>query len=204
MFETIPCVRTRLNVYGLISSITTNILVWRPKHRDGDVDADYRPRTSMACITRYLPVNEFTVLLMCYIYFGHGAVEGENADLLSSHHSAWNRPRQLRPARRIRPGHHCPARRRPLDDHSCCRRHAVFMPRLSLWTLTTVEISSITAVTLQQATPSPRYYRKFHLQNCGIPTVTAVLPPSPLPCRALAPSLFCHRAPDTIVIGTVI
>jgi len=49
----------------------------------------------------------------------------------------------------------------------------------------TVEISSITAVTPQQATPSPRYYRKIHLQNRGIPAVTAVLPPSPLPCRAL-------------------
>ena len=46
----------------------------------------------------------------------------------------------------------------------------------------TVEISSITAVTPQQATPSPRYYRKFHLQNRG---VTTVLPPSPLPRRAL-------------------
>ena len=46
----------------------------------------------------------------------------------------------------------------------------------------TVDISYITAVTPQQATPSPRYYRKFHLQNRGIP---AVLPPSPLPCRAL-------------------
>jgi len=48
----------------------------------------------------------------------------------------------------------------------------------------TVEISSIPAVTPQQANPSPRY-RKFHLQNRGIPAVTAVLPPSPLPCRAL-------------------
>ena len=41
--------------------------------------------------------------------------------------------------------------------------------------------TEITAVTPQQATPSPRYYHKFHLQNRG---VTAVLPPSPLPCRA--------------------
>jgi len=47
----------------------------------------------------------------------------------------------------------------------------------------TVEISSITAVTPQQATPSPRYDRKFHPQNRGIPAVTAVLPPYPLPCR---------------------
>ena len=58
----------------------------------------------------------------------------------------------------------------------------------------TVEISSITAVTPQQATPSPRYYRKFHLQNRGIPAVTAVLPPSPLPCRALLRALFYRSA----------
>ena len=57
----------------------------------------------------------------------------------------------------------------------------------------TVEISSITGVTPQQATPSPRYYRKFHLQNRGIPAVTAVLPPSPLPCRAL---LWQHGMPS--------
>ena len=50
---------------------------------------------------------------------------------------------------------------------------------------TTVEISSIPAVTPQQATPSPRYYHKFHLQDREIPAVTVVLPPSPLPCRAL-------------------
>jgi len=35
----------------------------------------------------------------------------------------------------------------------------------------TVEISSITTVTPQQATPSPRYYRKFHLQNRSISAV---------------------------------
>ena len=29
----------------------------------------------------------------------------------------------------------------------------------------TVEISSITAVTPQKVTPSPRYYHKFHLQK---------------------------------------
>jgi len=29
----------------------------------------------------------------------------------------------------------------------------------------TVEISSITAVTLQKVTPYPRYYHKFHLQK---------------------------------------
>jgi len=49
----------------------------------------------------------------------------------------------------------------------------------------TVEISSIPVVTPQQTTPSPQYYRKFQLQNRGIPAVTAVLPPFPLPCRAL-------------------
>jgi len=49
----------------------------------------------------------------------------------------------------------------------------------------TVEIRSIPVVTPQQATPSPWYYCKFHLQNRGIPAVTAVLPPSPLPRRAL-------------------
>jgi len=56
---------------------------------------------------------------------------------------------------------------------------------------TTVEISSIPAVTPQQANASPRYYRKFHLQNRGIPAVTAVLSPSPLPYRALL-----HRLPQ--------
>jgi len=35
----------------------------RPKHGDGDVDADYRPRTSVACVSRHSPVAEFTVLL---------------------------------------------------------------------------------------------------------------------------------------------
>jgi len=49
----------------------------------------------------------------------------------------------------------------------------------------TMEISCISVVTPQQATLSLRYYRKFHLQNRGILAVTAVLPPSPLPCRAL-------------------
>jgi len=49
--------------------------------------------------------------------------------------------------------------------------------------VSTVEIISIPSVTPQQATPSPQYYRKFHLQNCRIPAVTAVLPPPPLPCR---------------------
>jgi len=97
-----------------------------------------------------------------------------------------------------------PSTGRPLMLPPPCGFHATFKLMDIDYRSITVEISSITAVTLQQATPSPRYYRKFHLQNCGIPTVTAVLPPSPLPCRALAPSLFCHRAPDTIVIGTVI
>jgi len=50
----------------------------------------------------------------------------------------------------------------------------------------TMEVSSIPAVTLQQATPSPRYYRKFHLKNRGI---SAVLPLSPLPCRAIVNTL---------------
>ena len=35
----------------------------------------------------------------------------------------------------------------------------------------TMEVSSIPAVTLQQATPSPRYYRKSHRQNRWIPAV---------------------------------
>ena len=68
-------------------------------------------------------------------------------------------------------------------DTANCNRVAQYV--WSLWTLTTVEISSIPAVTPQQATPPPRYCRKFHLQNRGIPVVTAVLLPSPLPCRAL-------------------
>jgi len=66
----------------------------------------------------------------------------------------------------------------------------------------TVEISSITAVTPQQVTPSPRYYRKFHLQNRGIPAVTAVLPPSPLPCRALVTSP-CPLAAERWVLAGV-
>jgi len=48
-----------MNTYDLISSITTNISAGRPKH----VDADYSPRTSVACVLRYSPVAEFTVLL---------------------------------------------------------------------------------------------------------------------------------------------
>ena len=60
-----------------------------------------------------------------------------------------------------------------------------------------MEISSITVVTPQQATPSPRYYHQFYLQNRGIPVVTAILSTSPLPCRALvdwqlASSCQCH------------
>ena len=44
------------------------------------------------------------------------------------------------------------------------------------------------------ATPSPRYYRKFHLHNRGIPAVTAVLPSSPLPCKALSPCWSCAQS----------
>jgi len=66
----------------------------------------------------------------------------------------------------------------------------------------TVEITSITGVNPQQATPSPRYYRKFHLQNRGIPAVTAVLPPSPLPCRALDQTSMSRMVPSPDVLPT--
>ena len=35
----------------------------RPKHRVGEVNANYRLRTSMACVPRHSPVIEFTMLL---------------------------------------------------------------------------------------------------------------------------------------------
>jgi len=60
----------------------------------------------------------------------------------------------------------------------------------------TVEISSITAVTSPQATPSLQYYCKFHLHNRSILAVTAVLPPFPLPCRALAQTSAAFYKPS--------
>ena len=65
-----------------------------------------------------------------------------------------------------------------------------FQPSLATTVLPLIT-SSIPAVTPQQTTPSPRYYRKFHRQNCGIPTVTAVLQPSPLPCSSLHDMAVC-------------
>ena len=76
-FKDIPYVHIYLNVYDLISNITTTIFIRRPKHLNGDVDSDYRHRKSVACVPRY-SMN----LQCCYIHFGHGVVEGECSTLI--------------------------------------------------------------------------------------------------------------------------
>ena len=98
-----PCDHIHLNVYDLI-----NIVDGGRKHRHGDIDADYHPRISMACV----PCHSLD-LQCCYIHFWHREMEGENAGLLLLHPST-------------RPSSTCtwivtwspvPAQRRPLDDH---------------------------------------------------------------------------------------
>ena len=74
----------------------TNIFARRPKHRDGDVDADYHHRTSVAAglVTCLI----YSILI---IHFWHREVKVENAGLLSSRPSA--RPRGMAHALRSTP-----------------------------------------------------------------------------------------------------
>jgi len=50
-------------------------------------------------------------------------------------------------------------------------------------------------------TLSPRYYHEFGPDYRGFPAVTAVFPPSPLPCRPLTQSVGLIVCYSVIVIG---
>jgi len=56
----------------------------------------------------------------------------------------------------------------------------------------TIGVAPIPVVTPWDVTPSPRYYRQCGQHYRGFPTVTAVFPPSQLPCRLLIHSTV-HR-----------
>ena len=98
----------RLNVYYLISSIMISISVGRPKHREGDVDADYCPKTSMTFVPRHSPVTEFTVLL--YPLWWRGRMQASYCCILQLDHTALH-------AQKTWTWPPVPARRRLPDDH---------------------------------------------------------------------------------------
>ena len=98
----------RLNVYDLISSIMISISVGRPKHRDGDVDTDYCPKTSMTFVPRHSPVTEFTVLL--YPLWWRGRMQASYCCILQLDHTALH-------AQKTWTWPPVPARRRLPDDH---------------------------------------------------------------------------------------